>query len=73
MTGVYKRGPRYWVSYSGPRGEVIRESTMQADPDVAMAFRESRRAEVAAGTWRRLASVRRRRLGVRHVYAISAT
>jgi len=49
--GVYTRGKTKWISYAGPDGETVRESTAQGDQRVAERIYRERKREVAAGTW----------------------
>lgn len=49
--GVYKRGRILWISYAGPNGETVRESTKQGDARVARRLYAARKREVAEGSW----------------------
>lgn len=49
--GVYKRGRLWWISYAGPTGELVRESTEQTDQRVADRMYRAKKREVALGTW----------------------
>lgn len=50
--GVYRRGRLWWISYAGPDGKLVRESTEQGDQRVAAHMEAERRREVARGTWK---------------------
>lgn len=50
--GVYRRGKVWWVSYAGPDGVLVRETTGQGDQRVAAHMEAERRREVARGTWK---------------------
>lgn len=50
--GTYRRGKIWWISYTGPGGESVRESTGTTIGAVAERMLKDRRAEVAMGTWR---------------------
>jgi len=49
--GVYTRGRIKWISYADPHGEIVRESTGQADHRVAERLYRQRKREVTTGTW----------------------
>jgi len=49
--GVYKRGRILWIRYADPSGEIVRESTDQADRRTAARLYRQRKREVADGTW----------------------
>src|SRR5690606_38833354 len=51
VVGVYSRGRIKWISYAGPDGKTVRESTGQGDHRVAERIYRQRKREVAAGTW----------------------
>jgi len=48
---MYKRDSIWWVSYPGPGGKRIRESSGETDRRRAERFEKQRRASVEAGTW----------------------
>lgn len=50
--GVYKRGRIAWLRYRGPDGQLVRESTRQADSRVAQRLLAERKAAVARGSWK---------------------
>ncbi len=48
----YLRGRIWWISYAGPDGRIVQESTRQADRRVAQRLFRERKRQVASGTWR---------------------
>lgn len=57
--GVYRRGRWLWISYAGPTGEVVRESTRQSDQRTAERMLRERKGAVAADAWRPLSELDR--------------
>jgi integrase len=48
----YLRGKTWWIAYTGPTGENVRESTKQGNRAVAKRIYQQRKREVVDGTWR---------------------
>lgn len=53
---MYRRGSIWWVTYPGPGGRRVRESSGETDRRRAERFERQRKASVAAGTWQPMAS-----------------